>query len=388
MSRLIAALHKECLLLVRDLPGLGILFLMPLLLVLVVTLAQENALKSQVEKSNILLYAESGSVLGRQVREDMEASGMYTVEGDSAGPERLLKAIQTGEYPLGIIVESGDTAIILVIDPALHQAYSQSLITATTFILKGAGGKVVIQQILASTGLSDPVISTEAMLEKLPPVHLVQAIRDRSTIKPTPVQNNIPGFILFAMFFIVIPLSGSIISERNEGTALRLGIIPVSPWYVMGAKVLLYLLVCIIQFILMMLAGHFILHLVFGFPRLEIASSIAALSVATVSAAMGAVGFGVMVGAGLKTHNQAALFGSVIVVVLGVISGTFLPIHVMPGTIRAISSFSPMRWGIDNYLELFIRDGTLEDILPRAFWLLLFFIFAMIISTRIFSKQR
>jgi len=51
MSKFFAAFRKEWILLIRDLPGLGILFVMPVLLILVVTLAQENALKSQVEKT-------------------------------------------------------------------------------------------------------------------------------------------------------------------------------------------------------------------------------------------------------------------------------------------------------------------------------------------------
>jgi ABC-2 type transport system permease protein len=137
----------------------------------------------------------------------------------------------------------------------------------------------------------------------------------------------------------------------------------------------------------MLFVGYSMLHLLFGFPELEMAGSYIALSVATVSAALGAVGFGLLVGSGSRTHSQAALFGSVMVVILGVISGTFLPIHVMPKAIQFISSISPIRWGIDNYIELFVRDGSLIDILPGVLWLLLFFIFALLISMFIFAKR-
>jgi len=130
-----------------------------------------------------------------------------------------------------------------------------------------------------------------------------------------------------------------------------------------------------------------VLHLMFGFPKLEMGASFPALAIATITAALGAIGFGLLVGSGSRTHSQAALFGSVMVVILGIISGTFLPIHVMPKAIRIISSFSPVRWGIDNYLELFIRDGNVLDILPRALWLLMFFIFASLISMLIIAKR-
>ncbi|MFC2102304.1 ABC transporter permease [Bacteroidota bacterium] len=387
MQKFFAAIRKEWLILVRDLPGLGILFLMPVLLILVVTLAQENALKSQIEKSSILIFSPSGSILGQQVRDDIEASGMFRVVSDSALQDDLYQAITKGEVPLGIIISSEDTAITLVIDPTLHEAYKSSLVTAATFIVKGASGKVAMQQLLATNQSFSTMASDADILKLLPPVYHKQAVKERSFINPTPVQNNIPGFILFAMFFIVIPLSGSVISEKNEGASFRLQTLPAPLSTVLGAKVFLYLLVCIIQFLLMLFVGYYMLHLLFGFPKLEMGSSYIALSVATVSAALGAVGFGLLVGSGSRTHSQAALFGSVMVVILGVISGTFLPIHVMPKAIQFISSISPMRWGIDNYIELFIRDGSLADILPGVLWLLLFFIFALLISMFIFAKR-
>jgi ABC-2 type transport system permease protein len=273
------------------------------------------------------------------------------------------------------------------VDPTLHEAYKTTLVTAATFILKGTSGKVVMQQLLTGFQPDNTGINNMDILAMLPPIYQQQAKRERSTINPTPVQNNIPGFILFAMFFIVIPLSGSVISEKNEGASFRLRTLPAKLTTLLGAKVILYLLVCIVQFLLMLSVGYYMLHLLFGFPKLEMGGSFSALTIATITAALGAVGFGLLIGTGSRNHSQAALFGSVMVVIMGVVSGTFLPIHVMPKSIQFISSISPMRWGIDNYLELFIRDGSLVDILPRAMWLLLFFIFAMLISMLIFARR-
>jgi len=58
---------------------------------------------------------------------------------------------------------------------------------------------------------------------------------------------------------------------------------------------------------------------------------------ATVCAALAATGFGLLVGAFATSQGQAALFGSVMVVILGVISGTFLPVYLMPKAIQNIS---------------------------------------------------
>ncbi len=76
------------------------------------------------------------------------------------------------------------------------------------------------------------------------------------------------------------------------------------------------------------------------------------------------------------------------VVILGVMSGTFLPVYLMPKMIQDISIISPIRWGIDNYLDIFIREGTLGTIFPNILRLLAFFIFAMIISIVIFARRK
>ena len=76
------------------------------------------------------------------------------------------------------------------------------------------------------------------------------------------------------------------------------------------------------------------------------------------------------------------------VVLLGVISGTFMPVHIMPKFIQYISYLSPIRWGIDNYLNLFIREGNIVSILPNTILLLLFFGFALIISIVIFANRK
>jgi len=386
MRKFLAALRKEWLILIRDIPGLGILFLMPVLLIMVVTMAQEKALKNQIEPTPIGLSAPPGSPLGNQIRDDFQNSGIFMIQSDSLSPSALSEAIRKGRVPMGIIISPEDSSITLMIDPTLHETYKATLRSAAIFLCKGAEGKVVMRQIIA---ISQPHIDIdpESLLNDLPPIREKQAVKEKSAITPTPIQNNIPGFIMFAMFFIVIPLSGSLINEKHEGPYMRLKTLPVPLGSVMGAKVLLYLFVCLVQFLFMLLIGVYLFHILFDLPRLEIGSSFWGLAVATLAAAFAAVGFGLLVGAGSRSHAQAALFGSVMVVILGIISGTFLPIHLMPKAIQVISSFSPIRWGIDNYLELFIRDGTLIDILPRTLWLLLFFIFAMLISMTIFAKR-
>lgn len=395
MNKFFATLHKESLLLLRDVPGLAVLFIMPVLLILVVTLAQENALKNQRNANQVLLVDNSPSRFSETLASNLDSSGMFkvvrVVNGQPVTSGIANQLLSSGSYKFCLVVKEIDSAVVIITDPTLQPTYRTAIVNSLTFLIRSTQSRFAVEDMLtANAGNMKPVI--ESMINKtlasLPAVEERYAAKERSAIQPNPIQNNVPGFILFAMFFIVIPLSGSIISEKNEGGYQRLMTLPVNVPTILSGKIMLYLLVCLLQFVVMMIVGCWAFPAFFGLPGLETGNSWGAIALATITAAFAAIGFGTLVGAIATTHNQAALFGSVMVVLLGIISGTFLPIHIMPPFIQAISLASPIRWGIDNYLDIFIREGTFLDILPRSLLLLAFFGFAMTISIAIFAKRK
>src|SRR3990172_7074063 len=79
--------------------------------------------------------------------------------------------------------------------------------------------------------------------------------RGNKTVIPNSVQHNVPAWTLFAMFFIVIPFASSMIKEREDGSLSRLLTMPCSYGTIMVSKILVYLVVCFLQFVLIMLMG-------------------------------------------------------------------------------------------------------------------------------------
>jgi len=395
MRKLWFILNKEFLLLFRDIPGLIILFLMPVLLIFVVTLAQENALKSQNSKTRILYVDEQKSPFSAKLHANLDSSGFFQsvteINNMLVNPVQAETLIGHGDFNFGVIIPQNDSAIILLIDPTLQETYKTSVTNSLAYIIKGTQTREAMNGILSNLPENmQPVIRAMVAetMQKLPPVRESYALKEKSAIQPNVIQNNVPGFILFAMFFIVIPLAGSLITEKNEGSFQRLRSLPVRLSVILAGKVIAYLAVCLLQFVLMMMIGTWVFPVFFGFPSLNLGHQYVAIIVATIAASLAAIGFGIMVGSAATTHNQAALFGSVMVVLLGIISGTFLPIHIMPKSIQYISYLSPVRWGIDNYLNLFIREGNIVSILPNTILLILFFGLAMFTSIATFAKQK
>ncbi len=395
MNKLLFSAKKEGLLIIRDIPGLLILFLMPVLLMTVVILAQEYTLQNQMGKTRLLFIDENHSGFASAIRVNLVSSGFFEADtlarGSRVSRELATELISAGKYPIGLWVGAGDTSFEIITDPALSGPYRTNIVTPLKYLIRGTQTSNLVEKMLSvSAGDMKPLIdkAVEESTAKLPAVKETFAGSGMQEIKPTAIQNIVPGFILFAMFFIVIPLAASIISEKNEGAFQRLRTLPVKFGVILGSKVLVYFMVCMVQFFLMMLVGLWIFPHFFGLPRLEVGDNVAAVLFATFASSLAAIGFGILVGSASGTMAQASLFGSVMVVMLGVISGTFLPVHVMPKLIQNLSLVSPMRWGIENYLDVFIRGGGIISILPRSLLLFAFFIFAMISSIYIFAGRK
>ena len=58
------------------------------------------------------------------------------------------------------------------------------------------------------------------------------------------VQHNVPAWAIFGMFFIVIPIAGNMLREREERSALRIQLIPHAQNYVALGKIFFYTLIC------------------------------------------------------------------------------------------------------------------------------------------------
>jgi len=160
---------------------------------------------------------------------------------------------------------------------------------------------------------------------------------------PNAVQHNVPAWTIFAMFFIVMPLAGSIVKEKNEGSAFRLNTMPSSYLLLINGKIIVYVLVCLIQFVLMMSVGLFFLPML-GLPTLVMGNSPVGVFIITLATAFAATGYGVMVGTISSTEQQGAIMGSLSVLLLSAIGGVWVPTYVMPELMRQISNITPLNW--------------------------------------------
>jgi ABC-2 type transport system permease protein len=175
------------------------------------------------------------------------------------------------------------------------------------------------------------------------------------------------------MFFIVIPLAGSILNEKQQGTRDRLMTLPVNWVMLFSGKITVYLVVCILQFIMMVLIGRYLIPLICTLPPLSLEVNFTALTAIAIASGLAATGFGLLIGSFSSTFQQAAPIGAVLVVILAVLGGIFVPNYMMPDLISKISFISPLRWGADAFYSVFARNAGIDMVFGQFMSLLVFF---------------
>lgn len=412
MHKLLASAYKEFLLLTRDLGGLAILFVMPLVLIITITIIQEGTFKSlNNTKIPILVVDYDSGKISKNIIEGLTNAATFDVY------------IQDDELEAKEMVFKGDYQLAIIIPKNLSVELAQKVAQNVNHILNEFG---VEEEIVESTKASitkkeiilyfDPATQIafkssvkngiDKMISKIETQSIYKAFQEQITddptqavfdtesfitfkeilprkkdeeIHPNSVQHNVPAWSLFAIFFIIVPLSINMVKEKTQGTFVRLRTHPVSYATVLGGKTLVYVGVCIIQFVLMLLIGVFVFPAI-GLPTLEVSGRLPYLFVVAFFAGLAAVGLGLLLGTVAKTQEQSAPFGATFVVVLAALGGVWVPVFVMPKMMQVLSNISPINWGLNAFYDIFLRQGNLKDILQEISLLFLFFLITTFVA--------
>lgn len=388
MRKFLAIFTKDALLMLRDWPGLAILFIMPAILLIIITFTQESTILSKKSGMRIGLADDDTSRFGQALISDLVSGNRFNFVVLGSGAEAR-EAVQEGECQMAVIITDKATERLFSI---LDRERTDSTAAEVVFLYDPGMQRIFRDAVQMSVSTLIQLTAIKILMgssfsEELVKVREEAAFTRSSGFMPGVLQNNIPAFTLFAMFFVVIPLAGSIINEKNHGTFDRMRTLPVSFLQVSAAKVMLFVLVCTLQFIFLLFIGKYVMPLLGEESTFDMHVNMTALAAAVIASSLAATGFGILTGAFASTHGQAATFGSVMVVILALLGGIFVPVHVLPETLRDISYISPLRWGTDAFLGVFARNSGITGILTEVTLLTGFFILSILVSISKFRKR-
>ena len=204
---------------------------------------------------------------------------------------------------------------------------------------------------------------------------------------PTSTQQSVPSWIVFGVFFIIFPISSTYINERRQNTLMRLHTMNVPLRLQFPGKIIPFVTINLFQVLVMILVGMYIVPL-FGAPELTIGGSIGGLLAVSLALSFSAICLGILLAVSVNSSEQAATVGGLTNILLGAIGGIMVPRFVMPSFMKNLSRISPMSWGLEGYLDIFLRQGNIKDVIDEVTALTLFGLVFLLSATIIFTNKR
>jgi ABC-2 type transport system permease protein len=416
MFKLWVTIKKDFRLLVRDRAGLFSMFVMPIILVIVITSVQ-NSTFELVNDNKVALIIDNRDAgeAGKQFIRAIEKMGMFrlTILATGQGEDQITGAMHAKDVMVAIGIprdfsiqisrrasliadqalkgldlgpggsDPGEvpvTPLTLYYHPVLQPSFRQSIRGALNSTIQLLESKQIVKDLYSRIHEKEIPDSLEnEILGSQVPVREVPVSRDGSRSVPNATQHNVPAWTIFAMFFIVISLGSSLVREKLNGSFLRLKTLPTHFMLALLSKQIVYIGVTLLQAAVIFSIGVWVFpHM--GLPVLHFPSDWAGLLLVTAVCGCCAASFAICIGVFSQTQEQANGFGTVSIVIFAAIGGLLVPSFAMPASFRILMKISPLHWCLEAYYGLFLEGGKLKDIMMNILSLLGITVIMQVIS--------
>lgn len=406
MQKLLATIRKDMLILLRDRLGLLFMFVMPIILAIVIA-AVQNSTFEIVNKNKVplLLCNKDTGQVSRQLVTAIDKIGMfdikqvtaaedsaqlagrmhekdalvaiiippdYTAKTSAACKVIVSKALQNFGMQTEPVQNSSDSIlpITMLYHPVLQDAFRRSINGALNSALQMVQSRQVLKSLYFSLNEKElPDTLENQILHSQVSINEVPISRDGSKTIPNATQHNIPAWTIFAMFFVVISLGGSVVREKLSGSFIRLKTLPTNYLLALVSKQITYLIITLLQVAVVFSIGIWLFPAM-GLPKLNLPADIAGLFIVSLICGWCAVSFAICIGVFAQTQEQSNGTGAVLVVLMAALGGLMVPAFAMPHSMQGVLKLSPMHWCLEAYYGLFLEGGKLKDILHNIIPLL------------------
>ena len=406
-----ASLIKELKLLSRDLHGLAVLFVMPITFMLIMSLALSRDADPH-EGSRIALVGVSDDIINKPFAAALEQDGIRVTPMQ---PEKLAEAKNglhdkrfqlvlhnpnrvsddlADSKPLQIYVAPDtEPSWLAAVKGVLRQHYTETRINA---YFDGSGIKIDNKKLPQTVRREIQKKVDEKNAEQLDAVsaflhrpmleeHYLSA-GSGAVAKPNVVQHSVPAWLIFGMFFIMIPLSNVMALERQTNTITRLRLARAGAAGLIAAKLVPYFLINQLQFAGMLLLGRYLLPEI-GVSALVLNGSLAPYALLSAAVSAAALGYALLVSVCSKSTEHAVVLGGGGIILMAALGGIMVPAHVMSETMQQLTWVSPMAWGLKAFQALLLNRSGLHGIAPYLALLVGFAAVSLAAAVWVYHRQ-
>jgi ABC-2 type transport system permease protein len=399
MFKLWSTILKDFRILTRDRVGLTLMFVMPIILVIVITSIQDNTFELVNDnKVPLVVCNQDKGESSQELISSIKKLGMFDVYNlpSKLSAKEIADGMNKKDALVGLVIPSDfsekieskaknvsqqalndfgldqDTsakgsddlnAITLYYHPVLQESFRYSIQGSLRSVLQIVESKKILNTLYFSlnekplpTSLENQIINNQIPINEIP------VSRDGSRSIPNATQHNVPAWTIFAMFFVVISLGGNVVKEKLSGSFIRLKTLPTNFSVALFSKQITYLLVTLGQVFVIFSLGIFLFPLI-GLPKLNLPADILGLLLVAMISGWCAISYAICIGVFAQTQEQANGFGAVSIVILAALGGILVPSFAMPDSFQGIMKVSPLHWCLESFYGLFLEGGSFSDIL-------------------------
>ena len=351
-----AMVKKEFLLVLRDRRALAVLFLMPALFILIISVAMRDVFTQNSVSFEITIVDLDKSKITKEMIDDISKNRSFKVIDNANIVITIPQKYSQNKKKLKIEIKDS------LKSDEIELFKAKLLKDITNLKLKIIKNRLIEFSDEAGAAIDNISLESDELFE-------VQ-YNEKKEI-PNSTQQSVPSWIVFGMFFMITPISTVFINERKQNTLSRLNSMNVSVFSMVLSKIVPYLFIAQIQAFVMIAVGMFVVPL-FDTPALAINGSVLALVFLSFALSLSAVGLASLIAVSSNSTEQASTIGGIMSILLGAIGGVMVPKFIMPDFMQTLANISPMSWGLDGFLDIFLRGGGIGMVMNEALMLMFF----------------
>ncbi|AGF78120.1 ABC-type multidrug transport system, permease component [Desulfocapsa sulfexigens DSM 10523] len=388
-----AMLKKEFILILRDKHALAALFVMPSIFILIMSMALKDTFNSDRAFIRYTVIDKDQTSISLKIATFLkENTVLQEYEGKISSQEQLEQALNSGLHfaltiPRGYSAQFTQKKSDRILQLDVASDVKQDMLALFKGELRAVIIQLQVQKMLQELEPLLPGLTARSEAVRLHKNELEVHFNGlRPDQHPTSTQQSVPSWIVFGMFFIIIPMSTIFINERKQNTLMRMQSMNVSIPLLFTGKIVPYMIINQLQAWLMIAVGMFIVPLL-GAAPLTLGNSLPGLFMVSAGLSLAAIGTSILIAVSVNSVEQATTIGGLINILFGAIGGVMVPKFFMPPGMQTLSNISPMSWGLEGFLDIFLRNSGTGAVLIESLALAGFGIILLLTAWLIFGHR-
>ncbi len=377
---IIQSIKKELQLVFSDLHSVAVLFIMPLIFMVIMTLALGEKQSDVIKQTQISIQTKGLDDNQKLFLAYFSAYGydLGELDGSSNASIAFTRSFDEGLF------EQRQQAFI---DVHFSDDLSPQLQNVIIQHLKMAFSKLKLNVYLLDGGEIEEDMSRDeqmAMVDAQTNTEGFITIAKESKTQAV-TMHSIPSWLIFGIYFIVLPISTTLLNELKNGTLIRLKTFPInlSVYYI--NKLFAFYLISLGQFLVLSLIGLRLIPLLVDMPPVPY-SHIVSLLPSSLLICFAAVCFAGIIASLVNTYEQAIVLGGGINIIMAALSGFMVPLDIMPASLQVIATYSPMYWSAD-IVRSYMVGAEFVSTIPSLLSIIVFSGICAVFALLLFSRK-